>query len=144
MDAVEAVEALLAAALPVAEAMVKEDGRVRPFGATLGPHGVELAAADERDDARVLAGITAMFQEAARDDACEAVGLFLEAVVRRDRGGPRRALQAAIEHRDGSALDVFRPFEATGEGFAWGDPLRTPRNPSVFPAPPRTGPEVDP
>lgn len=135
-DPKEEVEALMNEGFGFAEKMLSDHGEFHPFGVALTKGGEirHVAAWDGRElpPGRELAELLA---NGLRETVAEyeAVAMFMNVTVRAAPGGSGRdAVQAALEHLSGYAVDVFLPYRIENGEVLVEPVFASRRLPSVF------------
>jgi hypothetical protein len=140
-DCKDDCEALMSAVLPVAEGMLSERGRVRPFGSTLSVAGDILrvgGSADKDpsspDDARLIREFEAAFRDGAQRGELTATALVhATVIVPPGKSESQTGVAVHLDHRDHYSLVVTFPyhFSATGE-LVIEEPFATPGEARIF------------
>src|SRR5437588_12086619 len=111
------LNALKDALLPVAKQMLAEHGEFFPYGAFMKLNGEIVACSgldpDERPPSNKLIEIlTQDFQERTAKGEIRAAGMCCDVrVTRPGETGKIDAVQFALEHKNGEAVDVFLPYD---------------------------------
>ena len=120
-------EALMSAVLPIAEQMLTEQGKLRPFGSTLSSSGriVQVggdagagAGAVDVDAAQLAREFEASFRDGAQRGELIATALVCA------REGAQSAVLVHLDHRENYSIVVTFPYHFTAAGeLSIGDPF---------------------
>ena len=132
---------LLNALIPFAQKMLTQYGQFAPFAGGVGDSGeVELLGGYPQESATAQQIHDALFvglQQAAREGKYRATGLCADVRVRRGPDDPgSEAISVSLEHSDGTAVDVYLPYQRpSAGGFEYGELFGTAAEARIF-APP--------
>lgn len=105
-------------------AFPEEDGSVRIC---------TMQAEPEEDFRSRLLSLKQWLRDQAESRSLEAAGIAFEVFLHSPDGGKQDAIQLAVEHADGRAVDEFIPFSKSPEGtVTWGDSFRASRERELF------------
>jgi hypothetical protein len=133
---------LLNVLIPFAQQTLGHQGGFLPFAAALSTEGkVEVISghpgSDETTAKEIHDVLLEGLQQGARDGKYRATGLCCEVRVRRGEADPGTdAIAVALEHSDGTALDIYLPYEKkSAEEITYGNMFGTTGQAKVFPPP---------
>jgi hypothetical protein len=134
---------LLNVLIPFAQQTLGHQGGFLPFAAALSTEGkVEVIAghpgSEETTAQEIHDVLLEGLKQGARDGKYRATGLCYEVRVRRGDADPGTdAIALALEHSDGTALDLYVPYEKkSASEINYGDLFGTAGQGRVFPLPP--------
>jgi hypothetical protein len=135
----EELNALVSALVPFVQYVIQEHGAFLPLGAIVTSGDVMIAEAGFDDPQASVYQRVEMVQAALRDHAsdpaCGAVAYCVDTkVTNLKTGDVTDAVQLVFEHRSGEALDVFFPYEKTGDGVTFAQPMVRLAAGGLFPA----------
>ena len=116
------LNALKDSLLPIAKQMLTEHGEFFPFGAFMKVNGeiVDCSAADENEhppSKKLIDVLTDDFRRRAANKEIRAAGICCDVRVARPGETEKTdAVQFALEHENGEALDVFLPYDLDSSG----------------------------
>ena len=127
------------AVLPVAKQLLSEYGEFFPYGAFMKLNGevvdCSVSEAEERPPSTTLIKIlTEDFQRRAAKGEIRAAGICCDVrVARPSQAEKSDAVQFALEHANGEALDVFLPYDLDSSGeVLYGELFATCRDKQFF------------
>jgi hypothetical protein len=133
------LNALKNALLPVAKKMLTEHGEFFPYGAFMKLNGeiVDCSASDGGEhplSKRLIEILTENFQQRAAKGEIRAAGICCDVrVARPEQKVKVDAVQFALEHQNGEAVDVFLPYDLDSSGEAlFGELFATRRDNQFF------------
>lgn len=112
-------------------------GELPPLGAFMGTDGSVQISAMQPEPGQDFRDCLPRLKQWLRDQAetleWEAVGFACEVFLHSPDGGKQDAIQIALEHAGGRAVNEFIIFEKKGKGkFVWQDPMRGSREREIF------------
>jgi hypothetical protein len=123
----EEIQELLNFLLPFAEEMLSKNGEFYPYAASVAADGEVTAVATELgDDAPdvtdLLVTLHARLREEAADGSIRASGIAADVTLTDpDSGETTDAVQVELDHAEADPLDIYVPYETTGDSIKFGE-----------------------
>jgi hypothetical protein len=125
--------------LPFAQRMLAEQGEFYPFGGSITSDGRYISvgakgSSDHPKSRELIDVMTTEFRSQASEGKIRAAGICFDVrVVPPGQIDKTDAIQLALEHEGGDAVDVFVPYAQLADGeFTYGELFACERTPTLF------------
>jgi hypothetical protein len=122
----EEIEQLLNFLLPFAERHLSEDGQFHPYAAMVAADGevksVTAPAGDDHEVSDLLLALHEELRAQAATGSIRASGIAADVTLTDpDSGETTDAVQVELDHADADAVDIYVPYETSGDEVKFGE-----------------------